>query len=244
MLQKGFVYNPHISVDCVVFGFDGELIRVLLIKRKQKGQDVFALPGDLVGVNESLDEAATRILQDLTGLKNIYLEQFRTFGDLDRTNNPIDIEWLTSIREHPEERVVTVGYFSLIKINEFELKPNSFAEQVLWQPIEHKLQLAFDHNKIANTAWDVLREKIRNQPNVAFNLLPKKFTLRQLQMLYEAIVGSELDKRNFRKRIQSKKFLEPLDIYEKEVSHKPARYYRFNEDVFRKAFEKGQWFLF
>lgn len=239
-----FTYNPHISVDCVVFGFDGELIRVLLIKRKQEGQEVFALPGDLVGLRESLDEAASRILHELTGVKDIYLEQFQTFGDLDRMSNPIDIDWLNSIRQHPEERVVTIAYYSLVKIDNFELRPNSFAEQVLWQPIEHKKQLAFDHNKIANTGWDKLRDKIRHEPIVAFNLLPEKFTLRQLQGLYESIVGSELDKRNFRKRIQNKKFVTPLDEFEEGVAHKPARYYQFDEMVYNKEFEKGQWFLF
>ena len=239
-----FAYNPHISMDCVVFGFDGEFIRVLLIKRKQKGQEVYALPGDLLGLNESLDGAASRILDDLTGLKDIYLEQFRAFGHLDRMSDPIDIDWLNTIREHPEERVVTIAYYSLIKIDNFNLKPNSFAEQVLWQPIEQKKSLAFDHNKIINTAWDMLRNKIRYEPIVAFNLLPEKFTLRQLQGLYESIVGNELDKRNFRKRIQRKKFIVPLDEYESGVAHKPARYYHFSQQMYLSAFEKGTWFLF
>lgn len=244
MTQTKFTFSPYLSVDCVVFGFDGELIRVLLIKRKQEGQEVYALPGNLVNINESLDEAATRVLNDLTGIKNIYLEQFRTFGDLDRLKNPIDIEWLSTIRDHQGERVFTTAYFSLIKIEDFELKPNSFAEQVLWQPIEHKKQLAFDHNLIANTAWSMLRDKIRHEPIVAFNLLPDKFTLRLLQGLYESIVGSELDKRNFRKRIQSKKYITPLDEYEEGVAHKPARYYCFDEEIYQNEFEKGQWFLF
>lgn len=248
MEVEKFAYNPHISVDCVVFGFDGEFIRVLLIKNgRQKGQEVYALPGDLLGLSEELDTAASRILNDLTGLKNIYLEQFRIFGDLDRMTNPIDIDWLNRIREHPEERVVTIAYYSLIKIDKIDLKAvkaGSFAEQVLWQPIEEKRQLAFDHNKIANTAWDMLRNKIRHEPIVAFNLLPEKFTLRQLQGLYESIVGSELDKRNFRKRIQGKKFIVPLDKYETGVAHKPARYYHFQQEVYNNEFEKGQWFLF
>ncbi|MDH5476650.1 MAG: NUDIX domain-containing protein [Cyclobacteriaceae bacterium] len=244
MEQTKSIYSPYLSVDCVVFGFDGELIRVLLIKRKQAGQEVFALPGDLLDLSESLDETAVRVLNDLTGLNNIYLEQFGTFGDVDRISNPIDIEWLSTIRERPEERVITTAYFSLIKIEDFELKPNSFAEQVLWQPIEQKKQLAFDHNKIANTAWSILQYKIRNEPIVAFNLLPKKFTLRQLQGLYESIVGSELDKRNFRKRIQGKKFVSPLEEFEEGVAHKPARYYSFDEEIYKREFEKGQWFLF
>ena len=244
MSQKEFTYNPHISVDCVVFGFDGELIRVLLIKRKQEGREVYALPGDLVRINESLDESAARVLKDLTGLKDIYLEQFHSFGDLDRISDPVDIEWLNTVREHPEERVVTVAYYSLIKIADFEIHANSFAEEVLWQPIDEKKQLAFDHNRIANRAWEKLRGKIRRKPGVAFNLLPEKFTLRELQGLYESIVGNELDKRNFRKRIQSKKFIVALDEYEQGVAHKPAQYYSFNEKIYNAEFEKGQWFLF
>jgi 8-oxo-dGTP diphosphatase len=239
-----FKYNPYISVDCVVFGFDGEFINVLLVKRKQEGREAYALPGDLLGVSESLDSAAVRILNDLTGLKDIYLEQFRTFGDLDRINDPIDIEWLKTIRKYPEERVVTIAYYSLIKIDKVSVRADSFAEQVLWQPIEEKRQLSFDHNKIANAAWDVLRDKIRNEPVVAFNLLPEKFTLRQLQGLYEGIVGTELDKRNFRKRIQGKKFIQSLDEYESGVAHKPARFYEFKKEIYLKEFEKGQWFLF
>ncbi|MEQ8303089.1 MAG: NUDIX hydrolase [Cyclobacteriaceae bacterium] len=244
MAGQKFAYNPHISVDCVVFGFDGELIKVLLIKRKQEGREVYALPGDLLGVKEDLDSAASRILSDLTGLTDIYLQQFKAFGELDRLSNPVDIEWLSKIREHPEERVVTIAYYSLIKIENLSLKPDSFAEQVLWQPIEQPRPLAFDHNRIANTAWQKLKEKVQNEPLVAFSLLPKRFTLTQLQGLYESIVGTKLDKRNFRKRVQAKKFVVPLQEYESGVAHKPAQYYQFDESIYRTEFEKGPWFLF
>jgi len=244
MTVSNFSYNPHISVDCAVFGFDGEQIRVLLIKRKQEGREVYALPGDLLGLRETPEDAASRILKDLTGLVDIYLEQFKSFGDLDRVSDPIDIEWLESIRTHPEERVVTIAYYSLIKIDDFDLTPRSFAEEVLWQPIGEKKALAFDHNSIANVAWSTVRDKIRYNPIIAFNLLPEKFTLRQLQGLYESIVGSKLDKRNFRKRIQGKKFLVPIDEFEQGVAHKPAQFYRFNEPIYQKEFEKGHWFLF
>lgn len=239
-----FAYNPHISVDCAVFGFDGELIRVLLIKRKQEGQEVYSLPGDLLGKRETLDEAAIRVVSDLTGLEGIYLKQFKVFDEINRISDPIDIEWLNTIREHPEERVVTVGYYSMIKITNLNLTPNFFAKEVFWHPIEHSKKLAFDHNNIANSAWKVLRKEVRHQPSVAFNLLPEKFTLRQLQDLYECIVGNELDKRNFRKRIQKKKFLIPLEKYESGVAHKPARYYQFDQEIYQKEFEKDQWFLF
>jgi hypothetical protein len=244
MKDSKFAYNQHVSVDCAVFGFDGELIRVLLLKRKQKNREVYCLPGDLVMLSETLDDAAYRILSDFTGLKGVYLKQFKAFGELDRINDPIDIEWLNSVRESPQEHVVTVGYYSILDTISDTLTPNAFAEEVFWQPIEQPKKLAFDHNNIANSAWEKLRSKIRNEPLVAFNLLPENFTLRQLQGLYEAIVGAELDKRNFRKKIQGKKYIIPLDTYETGVPHKPARYYKFDKAIYQKEFEMGQWFLF
>ncbi len=239
-----FHYNPHISIDCVIFGFDDHRINILLIKRKQGGKNIFALPGDLVQKGEDLDSAAARVLFELTGLQNLYLEQFKTFGSPDRIKDPVDIEWIYTIREHPEVRVITIGYNSLIKVGDFEFAPSSFAEEVLWHPIDKPQKLAFDHNDIANTGWYMLREKIKREPLIAFSLLPEKFTLRQLQTLYEAIVGSSLDKRNFRKRMLRTKFLVPLDEREKGVSHKPAQYYRFDEIIYKEDFAKDQWFLF
>ncbi|GAB3332285.1 NUDIX domain-containing protein [Marivirga atlantica] len=239
-----FHYNPHISVDCVIFGFDDEKINILLIKRKQIDKKVYALPGDLVKKGEDLDVAAARILSELTGLSNVYQEQFKTFGSPDRIQDPADIEWLKSIREHPEARVITVGYNAIIKTNDFEIHASSFAEEVMWHPIEKPQKLAFDHNDIANTGWAMLREKIKREPIVAFNLLPKKFTLRQLQTLYEAIVGNELDKRNFRKRMLRNKFIVPLDEKEQNVSHKPAQYFAFDKEIYKEDFAKDQWFLF
>ena len=239
-----FHYNPHISVDCVIFGFDNQKINILLIKRKQEGKHVYALPGDLVQKGEDLDVAAVRVLYELTGLHDLYLEQFKTFGSPNRTTDPVDVEWIKSVREHPEARVITVAYNSLIKVQDFEYRPSSFAEEVLWHPINKPQKLAFDHNDIANTGWAMLREKIKRQPIIAFSLLPEKFTLRQLQILYEAIVGQEMDKRNFRKRMLRNKFLVALDEKETGVSHKPAQYFMFNEKLYKKDFAKEEWFLF
>ncbi len=242
--MEDFHYNPHISVDCVIFGFDDQKINILLIKRKQAGKNVYALPGDLVQKGEDLDNAANRILFELTTLKDLYLEQFKTFGSPDRIKDPVDIEWLKTVRKHPEERVITIGYNSLVKVKDFEFSPSSFAEEVLWHPIEEPKKLAFDHNDIANTGWFMLREKIKREPKIAFSLLPEKFTLRQLQTLYEAIVGVSLDKRNFRKRMLRNNFLVPMDERETNVSHKPAQYFKFDEAVYHEDFAKDQWFLF
>lgn len=237
-------YNPHISVDCVIFGFDDEKINILLIKRKQEGKNIYALPGDLVQKKEDLDVAAARVLYELTGMKNLYLQQFRTFGSPARTSDPVDVEWIKSVREQPDARVITVAYNSLVKIDDFDFQPSSFAEEVLWHPIETPRKLGFDHNEIANTGWAMLREKIKRKPIIAFSLLPEKFTLRQLQTLYEAIVGQMLDKRNFRKRMLRNKFLISLDEKEVNVSHKPAQYYRFDEEIYKEDYSKDQWFLF
>lgn len=242
--MANFHYNPHISVDCVIFGFDDERINILLIKRKQEGKNIYALPGDLVQKGEDLDHAATRVLFELTNLKDLYLEQFKTFGSPDRINDPLDIEWVNSIREHPEVRVITIAYNSLVKVKDVAFAPASFAEEVLWHPIDKPQKLAFDHNDIANTGWAMLREKIKREPLIAFSLLPEKFTLRQLQTLYEAIVGSSLDKRNFRKRMLRNKFLVALEEKESGVSHKPAQYFRFDEAIYKEDFAKDQWFLF
>ncbi len=239
-----FHYNPHISVDCVIFGFDDEKINILLIKRKQEGENVYALPGDLVQKGEDLDVAANRVLYELTSMQDLYLEQFKTFGSPDRTSDPVDVEWIKSVREHPEARVITVAYNSLVKTEDFDYNPSSFAEEVLWHPIDKPQKLGFDHNEIANTGWAMLREKIKREPIIAFSLLPEKFTLRQLQTLYEAIVGLELDKRNFRKRMLRNRFLVPLNEKETGVSHKPAQYYRFDDAIYREDFAKDQWFLF
>ncbi|GAA5038990.1 DNA mismatch repair protein MutT [Marivirga lumbricoides] len=242
--MANFHYNPHISVDCVIFGFDDERINILLIKRKQEGKNIYALPGDLVRKGEDLDHAATRVLFELTNLQNLYLEQFKTFGSPDRINDPLDIEWVNSIREHPEVRVITIAYNSLVKVEDVEFAPASFAEEVLWHPIDKPQKLAFDHNDIANTGWAMLREKIKREPLIAFSLLPEKFTLRQLQTLYEAIVGSSLDKRNFRKRMLRNKFLVALEEKQSGVSHKPAQYFKFDEAIYKEDFAKDQWFLF
>ncbi len=239
-----FHYNPHISADCVIFGFDNEKINILLIKRKQTDKRIYALPGDLVRRGEDLDMAADRVLSELTGLSNVFLQQFKTFGSPERIHEEADIEWLKSIRKHPEARVITVAYNAIIKTNDFKIAASSFAEEVLWHPINKPQKLAFDHNEIANTGWAILREKIKREPMVAFGLLPKKFTLRQLQTLYEAIVGNQLDKRNFRKRTLRNKFIIPMDEKEQNVSHKPAQYFTFDEHIYKNDFEKDEWFLF
>ncbi len=229
--------NPNVSVDCVIFGFDGERLKVLLIDRgqiisKDRHEKVYALPGNLIREDENLDEAAKRVLYELTGLSNIFLEQFGSFGDPNRLTKEHDLEWLKSIRAQPDARVITVAYYSLIRADQYELHASSFAEEAFWHDIENLPSLGFDHREIIENALKELKFKSKYQP-LGFELLPEKFTLGQLQKLYEAILGTDLDKRNFRRKIIKMSFLSPLKEKQIGVPHKPARYFMFDKDKYQ-----------
>ena len=175
-----------LTVDCVIFGFDGGELKVLLIERALapfKGK--WALPGGFVGVDETLDEAARRELQDETGIKKVFLEQLYTFGEVDRD---------------PRERVVSVAYYALIKLGDYRVKAATDARDAAWFAVSDPPALAFDHDSILNAALARLKAEVRYQP-IGFELLPPKFTLSQLQHLYEVVLERPLDKRNFRKKI-------------------------------------------
>lgn len=228
--------NPNVSVDCVIFGFDGERLKVLLIDREQhieNDQDkVYALPGNLIRNDENLDEAAERVLRELTGLHDIFLEQFGSFGDPERLTKEHDLLWLKSIRAQPDARVITVAYYSLIRSDEIELHASGFAKDAKWHNIDELPSLGFDHAEIIDTALKELKFKSKYQP-IGFELLPEKFTLGQLQKLYEAILNTELDKRNFRRKILKMSFLVPSQEKQIGVPHKPARYFTFDKDKYQ-----------
>jgi 8-oxo-dGTP diphosphatase len=230
--------NPNVSVDCVVFGFDVTGLKVLLIERENpdntEGKN-FQLPGDLIRNNENLDEAANRVLKELTRLNDLYLEQFSAFGDPLRVKRENDLEWLRSVRKDPEARVVTIGYFSLIKPENFKPTANSFARKAEWIHLDNVPELAFDHNLILTVGLNALKLKMRSEP-VGFELLPSKFTLGQLQNLYETVMGYEIDKRNFRRKILGMNFLVQLEEKQRGVAHKPARLYQFNQSAYNEAF--------
>ncbi len=220
--------NPNVSTDCVVFGFDDEKLKVLLIEQKNTGgiSPQLALPGDLVLENENLYQSATRILKELTNLEGIYLKQFKTFGNPNRVRDVKDQDWLRTFREDPQARVITVAYYSLVKMEDFAPQAASLAGKVVWQNVDEVPQLAFDHNQIFNEALERLREEFEYK-NVGYELLPKKFTLSMLQKLHEIILGVELDKRNFRKKIKKSDVLIPLDEKQSGVDHKPAQLFRY-----------------
>ncbi len=232
------ILNQNISVDCVIFGFDGEQLNVLLVDRTlsdEKGQLLFTdltLTGNHIYEDEDLDDAATRILFDLTGVKDIYLEQFSVFASPDRLNHPNDRKWLLASNRNPTTRIISIAYYSLIATKEITLEWKG--RNVKWYPVNEVGILAFDHNQILTKALAALRAKLRSEP-IGFALLPEKFTLSQLQKIYEIILGAEMDKRNFRKKIARMKYLIPLDEKQKGVAHKPAQLYVFDRNLYEKS---------
>ncbi|HOZ50895.1 MAG TPA: NUDIX domain-containing protein [Chitinophagaceae bacterium] len=241
MAQHKQELNPNVSADCVIFGFDFEKLNVLIIRRSTDATNKatrMALPGDLIYDTENLDMAASRILKELTGLTNIFMEQVAAFGDPDRIKTPQDQKWLKSIRTQPNARVITVGYYSLVKMEDCSLHASSFAKSAEWIAVNEIEELAFDHMEILQAAFKKLKEKIRIQP-IGFNLLPEKFTLGQLHKLYEAILDKQIDKRNFRRKILKLDILTSLDEKQKGVAHKPSKFVKFNERKYNKLTETG-----
>lgn len=235
-MQEGLI--PNVSVDCVVFGFDFTHLNVLLNERNiEVGGIAFAdmkLPGDLMRLDEDLDASAARILRENTGLSNIYLKQFKSFGSPDRLKkHPRDLEWLRKI-DHPEEHVITIAYYSLIDISEKRNSELIMNDNARWIPVHEIKDLVMDHFEIITCAYEYLRIELLNKP-IGFELLPDKFTLSQMQKLYEVILGTTFDKRNFRKKISSMKYLIPLNEKQVGVAHKPARLYVFSRELYAKT---------
>ncbi len=213
-------YGEHskvwLSVDCIVFGFDEGKLKILIGKRKMDpGRGEWSLYGGFVNADESVDDAASRTLFELTGLKRIYMRQIGAFGNVDRD---------------PGERVVSIAYYALINVNDYDekLRTSHGAE---WMDINEIPQLYSDHNEMVRKARKLMRQKLSHEP-VGFRLLPKLFTLTQLQKLYEAVNGEELDKRNFRKRVKDMDFIEKTDLIDKKGSKRGAYLYRFNKRVY------------
>lgn len=226
----------NVSVDCVIFGFDDKekQLKVLTIEKKinpysndTSTETQFAIPGDLIEIDEDIDTAAERILYSLTKLNNLYLKQFKTFGHPNRVKEEKDKEWLNNFRTNPDERVITISYVSIVRMEDYAPVPSYFAHNVRWSSIQRIPKMAFDHNQIVSDAIDFLRKEINHE--VTSELLPRKFTLSQLQELYEIILEEKLDKRNFRKQMISKGVVEKTNEKQHGVSHKPAELYKFNQ---------------
>ena len=213
-----------ITIDCVIFGFDQGSLEVLLVQHGEgisKGK--WGLPGGWIYKKESTDNAAHRLLNELTGLDNIYLEQLKAFGDPDR---------------FPLRRVITIGYYALVKREDYNIKAGFTASDAKWYRIANIPDLIYDHNEILSYSLKHLQNRVRQAP-IGFNLLPEKFTLLQLMHLYEEILGIEMDKPNFRRKILHMKLLVALDEKQQDVSHRAAKLYKFDPDIYNKLTEKG-----
>jgi 8-oxo-dGTP diphosphatase len=220
-------YKCALSVDCVIFGYTDADLYVATIHCNMPPYDgLFSLVGDLVRPDEDADQAVQRVITDRTGLKNLYFEQVFTF---------------TKAGRHPLGRVVSVAYYSLIKLDEFFDSISSVNSDMKWMNVKEIGKLAFDHNEIFNKCFSQLKDQMKERP-VGFSLLPKKFTLNQLQELFEIILEIKLDKRNFRRKLLAMEILNDLNEFQTHVSHRPAKYYSFNRELYEK--KKSEGFLF
>jgi len=233
----------NISVDCVIFGYDTikKSLNVLLIKRYLKSQKTdkilvndFVLTGYHVYENETLDESATRVLKELTGLTNLYKKQFKTFGNPDRLLNKKDQVWIKN--QEFNSRTITVAYYFLLKTEDVDLQNNQYNAK--WFPVNALPEIGFDHKKIIAEAYEDLKIKCLIEP-IIFELLPHKFTINELQDLYQSILGISIDNRNFRRKVINKKYIIPLDEKQVGVSKKPSKLYIFSKDVYEKVFQKN-----
>jgi 8-oxo-dGTP diphosphatase len=216
--------RPALAVDCVVFGLDETDLKVLLIQRKlHPFQHTWALPGGFVHIDETLDAAARRELEEEAGVSDVFLEQLYTFGALDRD---------------PRERVVSVAYYALAKLSDHRIRAATDAMGVGWFGLDDLPKLAFDHTEIVARAHERLRGKVRYAP-IGFELLPPRFSLTQLQRLYEIVLGTDLDKRNFRKKILAMDLLVETDEVEQGVRHRAARLYRFDRRKYERLARQG-----
>jgi 8-oxo-dGTP diphosphatase len=216
--------RPALTVDVVVFALDDDALRILLIERAlEPFAGKWALPGGFVRIDETLVEAAQRELREETGLQDIFLEQLYTFGDLQRD---------------PRERVVSVAYYALVHLSGNRPTPATDARSAAWFPLSELPELAFDHPRIVQLALARLQAKVRYQP-IGFELLPERFTLRQLQRMYEVILDRPLDKRNFRKKMLGMGILQETEETEQAVAHRAAQFYRFDRKAYDRLSRQG-----
>jgi len=238
---------PNLSVDCVIFGFDSKELKVLLVERTltdKHNSNVFSdftLTGNHVQAGEDPDDAAVRILNDLTGLHDIYLEQFHTFGSTTRLLKEKDQLWIHHLGLNIPDHVITVGYYSLIDSTAVDITDH-LSRNVKWFPVNNLPDLGFDHAGILQKALEHLRLKLKHEP-IGFELLSEKFTLTQVQQLYEAILDTKLDTRNFRKKVSQMKYVIPLDEKQTAVRHKPAQFFIFSRDVYERTRKERYGFI-
>jgi 8-oxo-dGTP diphosphatase len=236
-------FHPGLSVDCVIFGFHDDSLRVLLLK--VKNQDLFALPGGFVKKAENLDDAAQRVLQERTGLDEIFLHQYGAFGKVNRVPGKhqkklaeevgFNETWMNWINT----RFVTIGYYALVEYRLVQAPtPDFTSEACQWHTIEELPELMIDHRDIIISAYRELKNNLNNQP-IGLNLLAEKFTMPELQSLYETILGKKLDRRNFQRKMLNNDFLVKTRETRKGGSHKAPILYRFDEIKYNEAVNNG-----
>lgn len=213
-----------LSIDNLIFGLDDDELKILLVRQTDPmHQGKWALPGGWIRYDENLRDAAYRLLEELTGIRDVYLEQLKTFGRVDR---------------FPHERVVTVAYYALVSADNFSLVAGQTAEEVNWQSVNKLPELVYDHAEIIQHGLKVLRHQVCHQP-IGFNLLPEKFTLLQLQALYEAILNIKLDKPNFRRKIMKMNLLSACNEKQQGVPHRAANLYTFDAQAYEQLSQSG-----
>jgi ADP-ribose pyrophosphatase YjhB (NUDIX family) len=227
-------YVPHISIDCVVFGFHEASLKVLLLQMKD--QDLWGLPGGYMKKEEELNEAAVRILRERTGAQNIFLQQFSVFSDLNRSEgffqNFPDTLWM-------KQRFISVGFYALVNFTHVQPQADSLSRVCAWQDIDHLPALMMDHCKIFEEALLTLRRQLNYKP-IGYNLLPTEFTMPELQKLYEIILGKKLNRGNFYRKMVAYDILDKLEEPRKGGgAHKAPNLYRFNVEKYQAALKNG-----
>lgn len=233
-MKQKFIYT-YVSVDCVIFGFEDDRLSILLVKRDIEANETkdLKLPGSLIYDSEDVDDAAARILFELTGIKKMPLKQFKCFASPSRANNPDDMKWLDKAYQPNINRLITVAYTALCKIDR-KLNNISRYKQSQWCPINKLPLMPFDHNLIVIESLDAMRKWIETEPSIIFELLPKKFTISQLHKLYEAILNKKINICNFHKKVAAMNYVVSLEEKEKKVAHRAARYYKFDKKEYNK----------
>ena len=227
------IYLPSISIDCVVFGFHDATLKVLVLKMKDK--NLWGLPGGYVNKLENLNEAASRILKKRTGAENIYLNQFRAFGNLDRSEGFFE-EYADTLWN--KQRFVSIGFYALVDYSKVNLIIDNFSDACEWKSIEELPEFMMDHQTIFNTALITLRKQLNDKP-IGYNLLPEKFTMPELQKLYEIILGKKLNRGNFYRKMLRYDILFKLDESRKGGAHKAPDLYQFDLEKYEVALKEG-----
>ncbi|WP_242923217.1 NUDIX hydrolase [Pontibacter liquoris] len=243
ILQNGHkLLHPGLSVDCVIFGFHGNQLKVLLLRMKHAAQ--WALPGGFVRKEEDVDDAAVRVLQSRTGLEDVFLRQFYLFGEVARSEPNLNGEMMVRQGKAPDQdhwlrqRFVSMGYYALVDFQTAVPRPDPISDACAWWDLQQVPVLALDHSQILAKALETLRRQLTYQP-IGYNLLPEKFTMPELQKLYETILNKALDRRNFQRKMLGYGILKRLEERKSGGAHKAPYLYSFDKERYQLALQDG-----